>query len=158
MITIREYKKEDKEAIHNMIAKLHKLESKIYKRYKSDDKAHKLLQEYFDKGINNKKLSTKVFVALDDKKVIGFCYGWRYKRAVIYKKQKGGYVSDCFVDPKYRNKGIGRKLVKNLLKWFKEKKVEVIHLHVLANNKNSKKFWESFGFDSYLLQMEKDLK
>jgi ribosomal protein S18 acetylase RimI-like enzyme len=56
-----------------------------------------------------------------------------------------------------RNRGIGTKLVKEVIAWPKKKKMKYITLYVLPENKIGLKFWKKHGFETVLLSQRKIL-
>jgi len=53
---------------------------------------------------------------------------------------------DIVIDPQYRNKGFGKLLVENILKWGKSKGAETAYLQVLADNAPAIRLYEKVGF------------
>ena len=153
MIKIREAEKEDLKDIFNLASELHKHEARFYNGYEVSKKSIKALEKFLRKKFKEK--NTKFFVAIDNKKVIGYSYGYIWKRYPIHKIIKIGYISDCFVLKKYRGKGIGERLTTALINWFKSKDIKKVELDVLTKNKKSVRVWRSLGFKEYMKKMEK---
>ena len=92
----------------------------------------------------------KVFVAIEGGKVVGFVGGHianlseDEKFEVSYKKP--GEIRELFVTSKYRKKGIGKLLLNELEKHFKNIGCDVIKLSVLSVNIKARTFYESSGF------------
>lgn len=57
-----------------------------------------------------------------------------------------GYVHHLAVKPRLQRQGIGKKMMDELLKRFKDLKVIKVHLFVEENNKKVKDFYRSIGF------------
>jgi GNAT superfamily N-acetyltransferase len=55
-------------------------------------------------------------------------------------------VDDVFVEPAYRNRGIGRALLKSVQAWAQERDADGISLQVAAANSRGRKFYEDLGF------------
>ncbi len=58
-----------------------------------------------------------------------------------------GQVTDCFVAPRRRRRGIGRRLVSRLLDLLSERGADVVRLQVSAKNEESVAFWASQGWE-----------
>ena len=95
-----------------------------------------------------KMKNSKVFFAMEDEKVTGYVLGWIEKK-LIYNNVPAGFVSDVFVERKYRNNGIGKALMKEMMKWFKEKGARYGELHVYTGNKKAQKLYTNLGFKEY---------
>jgi len=87
-------------------------------------------------------ISPDTFLVIEENGVvIGYIIG-------IIKKRSEGHIVSIAVDPSYRNKGYGTKLMLELIKHFKSNGVKIIKLEVDSRNNVAKKFYEYFGFTS----------
>jgi ribosomal-protein-alanine N-acetyltransferase len=87
-------------------------------------------------------ISPDTFLVIEENGVvIGYIIG-------IIKKKSEGHIVSIAVDPSYRNKGYGTKLMLELIKHFKSNDVKIIKLEVDSRNSIAKKFYEYFGFTS----------
>ncbi|MBU1179302.1 GNAT family N-acetyltransferase [Patescibacteria group bacterium] len=127
---------------------------KIDKYYKPFSK-YKGLDKYTKNQIKNKNI--KMLIAEDGGKIIGRIIGVITKAPSYVTPKKIGEIDDVFIKKNYRRKGIGKKLFKELLKWFKIKKIKHIELSVDARNKIGVNAWKKFGFYDYRVKMRKDL-
>ena len=75
------------------------------------------------------------FVALDDAKRVGITTTVHF--------DKIGWIGNVIVDPRYRSKGIGVRLVKEAAKYLSEKSAATIALYAYQN---TVKFYEKIGF------------
>jgi len=91
----------------------------------------------------------KIFIAIENKKIVGFVFGWIYKREYHNKIKRCGYCCDLFVEGKYRNKGIGWKLMEKFEKWCKKKGLEYVELSTNIKNTNAQEFYFSRGFREF---------
>lgn len=78
------------------------------------------------------------FVAVDDNKIVG----------AIMAGHDGyrGFIHHTAVSEKYRNRGIGKKLVDRALSAIKSEGVNKVVLVVYEDNGNGNSFWEKMGF------------
>lgn len=85
-----------------------------------------------------KVCSKGFFLAEVDRKIAGYIIG-------CIKDGKGEIIS-LAVDPKFRRKGIGRKLLNFILDKFGKKEISALKLHVRTKNRGAIKFYQKFGF------------
>jgi len=88
--------------------------------------------------------NSHLIVAEDNGRLIGIvgCKGVEHKRAAHVATLVGVGVL-----PKYRGKGIGRKMLEKMIAWVKNKtKVERLQLTVYADNLTAIRFYEKLGF------------
>jgi len=93
---------------------------------------------------NIKGQNTVVFVAELDGEVIGYSLGW-ISQPWSYKGKRG-YICDCFVDEPYREKGIGKALVRAMLDWFTKRGADCVEADVYSGNIPSLAMFEGLGF------------
>ena len=55
-------------------------------------------------------------------------------------------MDDVFVEPEYRNRGMGRALLQSVRDWAQERGADGISLQVAAANARGRKFYEDLGF------------
>ena len=85
-----------------------------------------------------------VFVATEGGCVIGF--------AVVAAIQMEG-TAECelenmAIDPKFRRRGVGRRLVERVMTWGAEQKTLQVLLEVRSSNATARKLYETMGFRS----------
>ena len=114
------------------------------------DKSKKLRLNGFRKAINSSK---EKFLVLEEKdKLIGF------GDAVLSNKKRNAEVALIYVKREYRRKGIGKKLLKELLKWLKEKGESKVFVTMDIENNSSINLNKQVGFRESIVIMEKKLK
>jgi len=77
----------------------------------------------------------------------------RKNRASWSRYKYQGSIEMMFVKKEYRKKGVGRKIIKELLNWFKKQKVKDIRLQVYYNNVSAVRFYRKSGFKDYIFEM-----
>lgn len=96
-----------------------------------------------------------VIIVEAEGKVIGYLCGsikinpYPFRIASRFAK-----LNNMFIGKKFRNKGIGEKMVKEFLKWCKEKKADHISVNAFAKNKKAINFYQKLGFKDYSLNLE----
>lgn len=81
-----------------------------------------------------------IFVALDNKKIVGFL------SICKYKEENYIYLDDYCVNKDYRGKGIGSKLMEMACEYAKKEKIDCILTHVEDANTESINYYNSKGF------------
>lgn len=142
------------------IATLNRLLMKYHENfdryYKVNKNQRKLYSKYIRKLIRFK--NSLVLVAEVDKKIVGFMYGEIKNRPPIMEGKKYGHLGDAFILREYRNGGLGGKLTKELIKWFKSKGVKFVELEVDMRNETGLNFWKRLGFKPFMVKARKKLK
>lgn len=67
-----------------------------------------------------------------------------------YVPNKSGKIDDVWIEPNYRRKRLGTKLVSELLEFFKLNHVVAIILEYAKGNIEAEAIWERFGFEPVL--------
>jgi GNAT superfamily N-acetyltransferase len=116
-ITIRAIQKRDYETVCEMMHalwRIHAIKSKyINKRYLEEYDAHKEIR----------KKNKEILVASADGNVAGYAYISIKKSEDFFKFKKYLYLDEIFVDGKYRGHGIGRKLLNEVKRVARRKKL-----------------------------------
>lgn len=84
--------------------------------------------------------------------------GWIFPRQTMLRKQ--AVIEDMIVDESQRGKGLGEKILKNLIKWAKKQGVEVIELTTNPKRIAANSLYQKIGFkfhptNHYLLDLRK---
>jgi len=89
-----------------------------------------------------------VLIALDKGRAVG------YSLAEIHfskglKREKFGYVDEVAVTASHRRRGVGEKMLGEIMEWFHLKDIDRAELEVTAKNQVSYSFWKKHGFIDY---------
>ena len=102
---------------------------------------------------------TRAFVAENQGRLVGFVLGMIVDLVPdVFAQEPCGFLADIYVDPAYRRRGIGRKLVKALLEWFKERGVPYFDWHVATLNTEGLAFWRALGGRELMVRMRADVE
>lgn len=96
-------------------------------------------------------------VARDGTEVVGYAVGRVTTLPPFFEHRYRGYIHDVFVTPPHRRRGIGRRLVDEILRWLQRRDVSLVELTVAVNN-DAIPFWERLGFRVYMHQMKRTLR
>lgn len=91
--------------------------------------------------------------AFEEDMIIGFL--WAYVRNILGEIRI--HIDHIIVDSKARSKGIGTKLLNNLENLSREKGIKKIELMTTLENESTMKFYNSKGFSTVRVQLEKKL-
>lgn len=87
----------------------------------------------------------KVFVAVDNDKVVGFIHVEKYD--VIYFETMANILG-LAVEKGYQGKGIGKELIWSVEKWALENEIYMMRLNSGITRKNAHKFYRHLGYKS----------
>lgn len=75
----------------------------------------------------------------------------------MFSIKKLGYISDLFIDEKYRRKGVSSEFQKRAFKWFKTKGIKYAEIAVYPANKKAVNIYRKWGFNDFHLILRKKL-
>ncbi|MCM2325609.1 MAG: GNAT family N-acetyltransferase [Candidatus Woesearchaeota archaeon] len=87
-----------------------------------------------------------MYVAEKDEEVIGYIMGNPQGQPPIFEIDKTAYISDLFVDPRFRNAGVGKMLFDSFKEQVASEGYSHMTLRYAANNDLGAGFWERMGF------------
>lgn len=93
-------------------------------------------------------------VAENKNKTVGYLNGGVAKITPWRKRAKYAYLGSIFIEKKFRDRGIGTKLVKDFIDWCKRKKINFLSVAVSAGNNLGINFYKRRGFKEYDLTLE----
>jgi len=117
----------------------------LYKQLNPEDN---IIDEFTAKNIweNIENQNIKYFIAKENGKIIASCY-----ICIIPNLTRGGksvgFIENVITDIEYRGKGIGKKIIKNAIKYAKEQNCYKILLQSGNKRTDAHGFYESMGFD-----------
>ncbi len=155
-MVIRKAKKNDIEAISNLLYVVHDLHasnrSDIFKKGKS-----KYSNEELATIIENKQ--TPIYVAEEKNQVVGyiFCIYQEISNHQSLEDQKTLYIDDLCVDENYRGKHIGTSLYNHAKIMAKANGCTQITLNVWSFNTSAFEFYKKLGLSPLKVYMEEKL-
>jgi GNAT superfamily N-acetyltransferase len=112
--------------------------------YKTSPGAEKTMRRFLADVANNSY--SFLFVAAAGGRTVGFVSGELRQGSPTFLPKTWASVDDVFVEPGYRNRGMGRALLQSVRAWAQEKGADGISLQVAAANSRGRKFYEDLGF------------
>ncbi len=115
--------------------------------WRMTEEGKKLLKQ----KVENDLADSNIFVLLAeaDGEIIGYVQG-EVTRRVDYLPRTVGHVSLMYVVKQFRRKGVGRRLMKELCKFFNSNNVEDLTVRYIIGNKEAGGFWRKLGFESII--------
>ncbi len=104
-----------------------------------------------------KEISTKLVVADEDGELVGFMLCLLSPNTPVYAERKIGVISDVYVVPERRKKGITKLMFDHAVQWFRKNKVKTIQLGVAAVNPEALAVWRGLGFEPFVMYERLDI-
>ena len=98
-----------------------------------------------------------LLVARDGDSIVGFA-SFSVERGSLELDADRGLLSNIYVDPAYRGRGIGAALLETAENELAAQGAEVVVLEVMADNEAARRFYDRQGYDTYRVAMERDLE
>lgn len=92
-----------------------------------------------------------VLVAEVDGEIVGLATAHPYWPAPVYEERLEIYVNELVVDASWRGRGIGRRLVEDLILWAREQGVGQLRAGVLAAKPDALTFWRRVGAEDFVV-------
>jgi len=108
-------------------------------------------EDDFNNFIKNKSINLKIYVILDNDKIVG-CGSLLIEPKIIHGMQKVGHIEDIVIDKKYRNKGYGQNIIK-FLSWTATQ--NDCYKVILDCSLENKEFYKKCGFIDKGISMAK---
>lgn len=130
---------------------------------------HKKLTLYYDLKKDAKDILTKslkkniyssnscIFVAEENKKIIGYLLLFKINRPEMFKIEKLGLIADIYVDEIKRKIGIGSMLVEECFKYLRKDNINFVEISVENSNKEAAIFWDKKGFKDFSIERYKKI-
>lgn len=134
--------KEDCEICDKFLSKLIAFESKI---------DNNIMHNVEIKNMHEKKLNNAyhyMSIAKSNNIPVGFIYGHLKTPKGITTLKSVLEVSTLYIEEEYRNKGIGKALMKDFENWARKNYDEdcLIEIMYINDNENAKRFYEKLGY------------
>ena len=112
--------------------------------YETASDAEKTMRRFLADVANNGY--SFLFVAVAGERMVGFISGELRQGSPTFLPKTWASVDDVFVEHEYRNRGMGRALIRSVQAWAQERGADGISLQVAAANARGRKFYEDLGF------------
>ena len=68
-----------------------------------------------------------------------------------------GHIEACWVEPEYRGREIGSRMVEEAERWFKSRGVHVVELSYLVGNETAAEAWNRMGYTPFRIFSSKEM-
>jgi len=132
-----------------------KFHKKYDKFWTPTPQAIKFYRKQHSKAIHSR--NSLLLVAEDKGRLVGFslCRAKKYPPVITSKAY--GYISDVFVIPRYRRKGITKLFLDEMFDWMRSKKLDYAELLYAPMNPLAAGAWRKYGFKELLINGFKKL-
>ena len=154
---VRKATEHDSEDILKLKLKLKNQEIKRDPYLRPINEAKDVYMKYLIRDLKKQGVDRVVLVAVEDGKVIAYIRGTLTKTLHILNVRLRGTIDNFYVEEEYRGRGVAQNLIEELIKWFKEKNVDVMTLHTYPLNSGAIALYKKFGFKEYSLNMSRGL-
>jgi len=96
----------------------------------------------------------QVLVAEEGGELVGYLIFQKQAKMALRTIRQWGYISDLYVDPSFRSRGIGKALLKRCLAELESLGVSHVRLNVWSENHRAMRLYKESGFREYLVLME----
>jgi GNAT superfamily N-acetyltransferase len=116
---------------------------------------HEEFEKYVTGHIKNE--NSCVIVAEDSGNLVGFCLATISKYPPVLELKEYGEIGNMALSEKYRQRGIGARLLKALRQWFSKRGIKRIEVRYSTANDVAERFWTKMGFKPYLKTAFKEI-
>lgn len=148
MIRIRKARKKDIPAILELWKEFMDFHRKGDSFYTRSKRAHGIYEKYVTKTIRSR--NGQVLVALDGSDVVAYSLSNIKQSHPVLEHSRCGFIADVAVTSTHRRRGIGKKLLREIKRWFASRNVTRIELRVSVHNPVATSFWRKQGFKPYV--------
>jgi GNAT superfamily N-acetyltransferase len=107
------------------------------------DEGKALLRQKVENDLADR--NSHILVAELNGEIVGSAHGEVIRRTDYWPTTVGG-ISTVYVVGKFRRKGVGALLVKQLCEFFDAEAIEDVTLRYIVGNKEAEGFWKKLGF------------
>jgi len=140
--------------------------AKLWKTFMSDPSASDLHILPNDQNVKNwRKFVTEIYaedknqvlVAEIEERIAGYIVFFVHTRTGLRTRYSWATIYDVYVHSDFRSRGVATKLIERCLEYLKSRNVTHVRLTVWVNNKIARKMYQRFGFEDYMIIMQRTL-
>ncbi|SIR87377.1 GNAT family N-acetyltransferase [Natronorubrum thiooxidans] len=103
------------------------------------------------------QVNDSLLVARIDDRPVGFA-SFTVEHGSLELDATRGHLSNLYVDPAFRDHGIGTALLEAVEDALVDRGVEVLLLEVMADNEDARRFYDRHGYDEFRVTMQRSLE
>ncbi|MGV8176423.1 MAG: GNAT family N-acetyltransferase [Candidatus Bilamarchaeaceae archaeon] len=114
-----------------------------------------LWRRWASKNVRSK--DSLVLVAEEKGRIIGYSLNLIKENVPVYVIKETGRMSDLYVSPGYRRKGIATRFKEKAFEWFRKKRVRYASICVYPKNVKAHRVYRDWGFRDYHVELRRKL-
>jgi GNAT superfamily N-acetyltransferase len=126
------------------------------KNFQLTDAANNVMQEWYQGLVDHP--SAIIIVAEHGGDIAGYICAIITENPPTVPYPYIGYISEISVAKRYQNAGVGRALVEEAHKWFRQNKINIVEVNVSVKNRDAKMFWQKMGYEDFLEKLRLHLE
>jgi len=152
--SVRTAKREDIDQISDLILRLKKLNEEFDPLYTVRQEAPEVVRKYVSESLERDDVI--MLVADSIGRVVGVIRA-EIRSRVFYDPLMQGVITDLYVLPSYRRKGVGEALVSSLIKILKSRGIGLVSAEFPPMNKIAVEFYTNMGFKPLMYVFFKEI-
>jgi len=152
--SIRTAKREDIEQISDLVLRLKKLNEEFDPLYTVRQEAPEVVRKYVSESLDRDDVI--MLVADSIGRVVGVIRA-EIRSRIFYDPLMSGVITDLYVLPSYRRKGVGEALVSSLIKILRSRGIGLVSAEFPPMNKIAVEFYANMGFKPLMYVFFKDI-
>jgi ribosomal protein S18 acetylase RimI-like enzyme len=149
-VVIREARQEDSSYLAEFFARLKTINEELDPMYITVADLREAVEKYIRESLG--KDNVVLLVAEHNGSVVGALRAVIVDR-VFYEPRLEGLITDLYVHPSYRRKGIAEKLIERLEEVLAQRGIELVAAEYPPGNRIANKFYEKLGFRPLLVRV-----
>jgi ribosomal protein S18 acetylase RimI-like enzyme len=113
--------------------------------------------EFYRKMLSNEDIGFLVVYDKETDENVGMAFGWKLTNDQFIPN-KSGRIEDMWVDPAHRKKGLCKRLLSDLVQFFKGDGITNVTLQYVEGNHEAEQTWKKLGFQTVLRTANTKLK
>ncbi|WP_054857011.1 GNAT family N-acetyltransferase [Vulcanisaeta sp. JCM 16159] len=146
MVTIREAREGDVDALVDLVIRLKRLNSEFDPLFSARNDCAERAREYLLNALRNSK-NHLILVAEDMGRIVGVLKA-DIRERLFYSPSIEGAIVDFYVMPEYRRKGLGRMMLERAITILRERGAQLITAEFPTQNQIAVNFYNKMGFRS----------
>lgn len=152
--TIRSARKEDIEQISDLVLRLKKLNEEFDPLYTVRQEAPEVVRKYVAESLDRDDIILLVADSLG--KIIGVVRV-EIRSRIFYEPLIAGVITDLYVLPSYRRKGVGETLISSVIKILRSRGISLVSAEFPPMNKIAVEFYTNMGFKPLMYVFFKEI-